>query len=567
MISAQIGANRPRSDSARPSRPLPPAMPRILLPAPLTGALALLAACSAAPSLTPSGPLEGPGATPAAERPAASYLVRIEDPTAGRVKVEFTLTDLGPGHEPLVVSLPRRFAFVELDAPLLEGEVQALDEDGGERAVEPIDPFRWSVERAGAKSLHFSITVPLHHRDLPEVIEHRDSYEFPYLAADHGMLVAGAMLPSPEFLLSHCLQSHCRVRFELPEGWAVRCPWPEVTDGVFEPPTRASLHNDLIAIGKWEERVVEANGCSVTVVVAPGQEGLMEAVGSLIEQIVRAEIELFGRRPREKYLFLFGRPDPPLSPDERGLSLGGSPKSGSMTLMLRGPVAAARRGSHLGHLIAHEFHHTWVHPSIETPGGLRFVGEGFTDYYAYLLLAREGLSSWDSFAATIAEKLGAYCRNPVREELSLLEAGGPCFFEGKGAYSLTYDGGLLFAALLDRMIRAPDEEIGEEIDEDIGEVAGEERSLDEAMRAFRNDPRWAEGGTAPTVENFFESLAGFLSAEEVAHLRELAGRRGEIDFLGELRATGAEIEAVDGRPTFRVEAGPWREHRATNSDR
>jgi predicted metalloprotease with PDZ domain len=451
----------------------------------------------------------------------AEYLVRVADPGAGLVAVDLDLAGLPAEPGPLTLVMAERYAFVRLEEPLLAGPVRAFAVDGTELVVEREGPFQWKVERGSREALRVSYAVPQDHREIPEVRE-RDAYEFPYLDEEHGMLVGGAT-----FLAPRVEGGRCRVRFELPDGWPVRCPWPEVEPGLFEPTPSSALQNDLVALGHWEEQLVEAGGCEIAVVVAPRQEGLIEASGPPIERIVRAEIELFGRRPRAKYLFLFGRPDPPLAPGERGMSLAGSPKNGSMTLMVRGHVDPRGMLGHIGHLIAHEFYHTWTNPGFRAPDELRFIGEGFTDYYAYLVLAREGLSTWEELAATIRGKLAAYAGNPARHEISLLEAGGKVFFEGGGAHDLVYDGGLLYAALLDRDIR----------------MQGEGRSLDDAMRAFNNDPRWRSGERDPTVEDVFTMLAGFLPQERVRHYRELAERRGEIDFPAELRATGLEIRA------------------------
>ena len=493
--------------SPMPRRPLAPA------------ALFLLAACATSPT-APS-----PDAPPAS--PGLAYTVRIADPTAARVEVDLRITGRSPGAGPLTVALPTRFAFVELAAPLLEGMPAAHDGAGRALPVTELSPFRWTVAAAGADEVLLQLAVPLTHRELPAVRE-RDAYEFPYLAADHGMLVAGAMLLVPEGFAGRA-----DVRFDLPPGWAVHCPWPRTVAGEYTPDSRGALQNDLFAVGRWEEQVIDANGCEVTVVVAPGQGDLLEQVGSPIERVVHAEIELFGRVPREKYLFLFGRPDPPPAPGERGLSLAGSPKDGSMTLMVRGVGRGIDPARHIGHLIAHEFHHTWAHPNLALPDELRFVGEGFTDYYAYLVLAREGMIPWEEFAEVMRKKARDYAANADRGTLSLTEAGGPPFFEGGAAYSLVYDGGTLFAAMVDRRIRAQ----------------GDGRSLDEMMRAFFNDPRWHRGETPPTLDDFFACLGAFLPAEEVALLAAQAMAREGFD------ATEATLD-----PTA------WSEHTATDRD-
>ncbi len=490
-------------------------------------------------------------ATGIPDPPELRYTVRIPDPVTGVVEVELRLPGLGEGPAELELALPRRFAYVTLDEPLLEGELEAHDGGSAPLRVERTDPFRWTVHRGTNATVRVRLRVPLEHREIPEVLE-RDAYEYPYLAEDHGMLVAGTLFPLPVVEPPRAAKAGASVRFELPEGWEVRCPWPESEPGVFTPTDLASLHDDLLAIGDWDEEVIDTGGCEVTLAVAPGQPALLQAVAPLIDRIVRAELTLFGRVPREKYLFLFGRPDPPLAPGERGLSLGGSPKRGSMTLFLRGLPPGGDPAPYLGHLIAHEFHHTWT-SSLETPDELRFFAEGFTDYHAYLLLAREGLSSWEAFAKTLGGKLRDYLKSSGVGELSLAEAGGPRFFEGGPAYSLVYDGGLLLAALVDRRIRAK----------------GEGRSLDDLMRSFNNDRRGGEADQPEIVKAFREVLTEYLSPAEADELWELITRRDPIDFVELLTATGAGIEIDEAVPeelVVKVDPAPWREHTATPVD-
>ncbi|MEW6071501.1 MAG: hypothetical protein AB1726_02755 [Planctomycetota bacterium] len=495
------------------------------------GPVLLLAACHAAPP------------APAGGASLLEYTVRIDDPAEERVEVELAIRGLAPETSSLALTLPEQVAFARLEDPLPGGEVSARDLAGNALAVVREAPHRWTVATAGSRELAVRLGVPLRHREIAAVLDARDAYEYPYLAADHGMLVMGTMLLAPELAAGRV-----RLRFALPPGWEVRCPWPEAAPGEYEPPALQALQNDLAAVGRWEEQVVAAGGCEVTVAVAPGQDGLLAQVGPLVERIVAAELDLFGCVPRKKYLFLFGRPDPPPEPGVRAISLAGSPKTGSMTLMVQGVGEGLDAARYVGHLIAHEFHHVWTNAGIPLPDELRFVGEGFTDYYAFLVLAREGSIGWEEFAGVLREKLRDYLANPARKELSLVAAGGPRFFSDRDVYGLTYAGGALFAALLDRHVRG----------------ARPGASLDELLRAFYNDPRWASEAGAPTAGDFIAVLHDFLPAEIAAHLTDLAYREDGIDFAAELAATGA---AVTVEPAITVDAAPWREHLATRSDR
>ena len=98
--------------------------------------------------------------------------------------------------------------------------------------------------------------------------------------------------------------------------------------------------------------------------------------------------------------------------------MAGSPKTCSMTLNVE-PRLALAAGKHLSHLIAHEFFHTWGAGRVALPDEMRWITEGFTDYYAYLVSARLGLNTWEEFAETLGEKMRATDTNPIGGRLSL----------------------------------------------------------------------------------------------------------------------------------------------------
>jgi predicted metalloprotease with PDZ domain len=202
--------------------------------------------------------------------------------------------------------------------------------------------------------------------------------------------------------------------------------------------------------------------------------------------------------------------------------MAGSPKTNSMTLSVE-PRLVPVVDRYLPHLIAHEFFHTWT-AAVETPDELRWVGEGFTDYYAWLVSARLGLGTWEEFAATLGEEMRKCAANPRRGEMSLVEAGGEVFFSDRNAYDLVYDGGLLIAAWLDRAIRA--------------QKRG--KTLDDLMRAFNNDPRWTGASAAPVLRDFVAVAERFTDGTTAAALERLVTQPygfDPVDAFGQLGVT------------------------------
>lgn len=412
--------------------------------------------------------------------PTAHYTVALVDPAEGSVRVTLDLAGLEADPDTTVeLRLPERFAFATLDEPRLEGDVEAFVE---RRAI-PVEregPYTWRLSPEGAPRLSASWTVPLDHRSLPEFAG--DEYEAPYLRDDHGLIVGGAVFLAPV----DPEPAEVAVAFELPEGWAVCSPWrsavePDSNVTLHRPRRWQDLHDDMIAIGAWD--VVEATigDFELSVAFAPGQGRLRAMVAPRIPPIVEAELELFGTLPNERYLFLFVEPTPG--------GYGGSPKSNSMTLFVAPDLPAEFAAAGVEHLIAHEYYHTWGKARVQLPDELRWVNEGFTDWYAYLVPWRLGMHADVELEATLEDKLAEYEGASARFGGALTDAGGPLFFDGGDAYSTTYAGGLVVALLCELSLRRD----------------GVEGGLDQLMRDFVEDPRWRTG-ERPSLDDFLAHL-------------------------------------------------------------
>jgi predicted metalloprotease with PDZ domain len=464
--------------------------------------------------------------------PRVIYHVHVIEGDAPRVEVTVEMSGLPSRIGPLRLGMNSRYAFIMPEAALLTGEPRLSGAAGGSITLRPDGPFDWRADLDGARDLLLRYTVPLEHRDLPGVAG-RDEYEQPFLAAKHGMLATGAIFIAPlnigDFELG--------VRFETPTGWPILCPWEEIEPGLFSPESVAALREDLVAIGDWTLIETERGGCRVQIAVAPGQPRVEQVAAPFVAQIVEAELALFDMRPRARYLFLFhpGRPN----------FFAGSPKTGSMTLQLSADPRHPFSLADLSRLVAHEFHHTWVHGLYVPPDELRFFNEGFTDYYAHLVSARLGVIGWPLFAGDLAERMERLARNPLAGELSLADAGGPAFFEDRNANDLVYHGGLLLAALLDLEIRrrAPDHD------------------LDRFMRDFNNDPRWG-WERAPALTDLLAAVSRDTDAEFAARFEAWIRNPWQFDPVTAFGESGVSVErrqGAGGGIGFRLSGEAWRE--------
>ncbi len=434
--------------------------------------------------------------------------VSIRSPEQPRAAVALDLRGIDPACASVRWRMAKDFAFVRLAEPLIEA-VRATTLEGQPLTCHRPQPYEWEVATAGVSAMRVTYEVPLRHREL-EAVRQRDSYEYPYLASDHGLLSGAVLFMCPQEVPIGRL----RVRFDLPPGWPVYAAWRATGPAEFELWSCQDLLYDFVAIGHWRVREFAVGEFQGVVAFAPGQDVLEELATDPIRRIVEYELELFGRRPEGRYLFVFGRPEAP--------GLAGSPKTNSMTLSVESgliPVA----GSYLPHLIAHEFFHTWS-SGIELPDELRWVGEGFTDYYAYLIPARLGLVTWDMFAAELGRKMQSAATNPGRGRLSLVQAGGPLFFEDRDAYQLVYDGGSLVAAWLDQVLRSESH-----------------KTLDDLMRALLNDACRRGRPAGPRLQDLLERVRELAGESVAARLHKLVTEPYDFDPVAALAEVGIQV--------------------------
>lgn len=459
---------------------------------------------------------------------SADYLISITNPESRIVDVRAEFTGLTPDHDPFHMGMADQYSFVRLDEPLFEGEIEAADPAGKPLSLERTSPYSWKVDTRGNNSIVLNYRVPLRHGELPIVMERNDVYEQPFLDDQCGMLVSGTLIIGPRDM---CIKE-AKVSFSVPEGWGVLCPWEALGDNTYKPTVEEAM-NDLIAVGHWSRHTIEVDGMTITIAFTPGQNKLEEAAIPIIEKIARAELALFEEIPESKYIFLFARPI------EHGF--GGSPKTGSMVLAVDSRFEKFSEHfpiqSLLGHLVAHEFFHLWGGQKYQCPDELRFFNEGFTDYYAYLVLAREGILKKEEFLDKLCECMKVVADNELRKEMSLVEAGGEPFFTDRRAGSLIYQGGLIAAALLDARIRA--------------KGAGE--SLDHFMRKFNNDSRWVYGEAAPAMDDFLLCVEAYVGEASMQHFAELVEKPFDLDPVREFGLAGIQVEpaASKSRPDLR----------------
>lgn len=223
----------------------------------------------------------------------------------------------------------------------------------------------------------------------------------------------------------------------------------------------------------------------------------------LAERVVRMEREFFDDWDHPPYLVSLI----PIGADaELSFAYGGTGLTDSFALFMApgATLAPGTVGVHgVRHLLAHECFHHWNGIDIEreAPEELAYwFSEGFTDYYARLLLWRNGYESLEQTAASLNRSIREYWTSPVRAapNAAILEA----FWTDKRVSDLPYRRGDLVAVVLDQEIRRR---------------SNGARTLDDLMRALHAAA--VERGETVSTESLLAEFARWTTPEVAARLR------------------------------------------------
>lgn len=201
--------------------------------------------------------------------------------------------------------------------------------------------------------------------------------------------------------------------------------------------TLAQLTHAVYVGGDFRVRRIDVRDKPVFVAMR-GQWGFSDDdYMSLVARIVDAERSFFHDDDFDRFLVT-------LIPSGKGCcSYGGTGLTDSFATFIASDLPVERR---LRHLLAHELFHTWNGRRIQRKEPEQLVywfSEGFTDYYANLLLFRSGIISLADYVESYDDILRAYFLSPVRNAKNavVLES----FWKDRAVERLPYQRGTILA--------------------------------------------------------------------------------------------------------------------------
>jgi predicted metalloprotease with PDZ domain len=343
---------------------------------------------------------------------AVRYELRFPNAAHHEAEVRVTFTDLPPGPLEIVMSRasPGRYAVHEFPRNLYNE--RAHDGQGRQLKLERVAPAQWNVS-GHSGTVVFEYTL------------YGDVVDGTYNAIDltHAHLNAPAT-----FVWARGLEQRpVRVRLEPPEQleWRVATQMADLGDGWFGTDSRDLLMDSPIEFSAHKVREWRA-GDSVFRMVLHALVGdqVASEFARLCEAITLEAEGIFGAFPNYDaghYTFLL---------DYLPWASGDAMEHRNSTVISSAMELLRRSYGDFVESVAHEFFHSWnverIRPRSLEPfdferanmSGELWFAEGFTNYYAPLILARAGITTPEQFAADLGRALNAVWTSPGRQWLN-----------------------------------------------------------------------------------------------------------------------------------------------------
>jgi len=431
----------------------------------------------------------------AAQAPVAiNYIVRISAAQNHYVEVEARIPTATQPRVELMMAVWTPYVIREYGKNL--EALAARTADGRPLVIEKSRKNRWHIETAGADPILVSYRVYCH------VMGVQDNW-----VDDEFALLNGA--PTYLTLADHAARPH-DVQLILPPTWktsATGMPPVPGTPHHYRAPDYETLVDSPIVAGNpaMHEFTVEGKPHYL---VDVGEDGVFDGdrAAEDLARIVRDDARLWGGLPYDKYLFL-----------NMLTGGGGGMEHSNSTALMSDRWSTRTRRSYLRwlELASHEFFHAWnvkrLRPAELTPGEYETepyttslgIAEGFTSYYAPLMVHRAGLSTEEELLATLSNTIRELQTTPGRlvQSLSLSSFDTWIKFyhpdENSGNTAISYyTKGAVAGFLLDARVRS---------------ATHGAKSLDDVMRLAlaRNSP----GGYTPAA---FRAVASEVAGTDLS---------------------------------------------------
>jgi predicted metalloprotease with PDZ domain len=351
----------------------------------------------------------------AAQETPVHYELRFPNAVHHEAEVRATFSGVRSRMLELVMSRssPGRYALHEFAKNIYN--VRAADGAGKRLQVTQPNPYQWNIETSGS-------TVVIDYTLFG------DRADGTYDAID---LTHAHLNPPATFVWARGFEkSPVSLRIEIPQGsdWAVATQLAPGRVGTWTAPNLDALMDAPLEIGPHVLREWKADGARFRLSLhSQAADDVAERFQRMCEAVVLEEEGIFGGFPKydnRSYTFLVD--DLPYASGD------GMEHRDSTVITSARPLTRESAGQQI-ESVAHEFFHSWnvkrIRPRSLEPfdyervnmSGELWFAEGFTDYYAPLVLKRAGLMSRDEFVRVMGNAVNTVLTAPGRAVFSAVD--------------------------------------------------------------------------------------------------------------------------------------------------
>lgn len=480
--------------------------------------------------------------------------IRVLPTDAGKQPVVEILTNLEsdePLPEKLNLVMNRPPGFLGMHRPVLAGDMLVTAPHAHDFAADgptltwshTPEAWVWQVQPPReARTLRLRYRVPT--EGVRAAMENERGLEMvPTFGAAHSMLIAHTLIVAPE----NARPSRLFLSVFGPPDQRLISPWPLAADQRpggpwYDAPVSVIERTEFIPFGDWKGPSFSARGLDISALFAPGCEDMQAALRDPLEKIADYAVRLFGTNTSDRFVMAFRA---------------GVPGSGSTSATVGvNTIHFVLDPQQLGanpvpaiHTIAHEMIHLWGRNTlaIGSVSDMRWLHEGFTDYYATQVCTRLGLIPAQEIEDGIALRTENAKRTPARGHWSITDAGPKGMHGDRDSNDLVYQGGWLLACWLDAAIRTHAAETSRvsTLKRTGEDDPAKPNTLDEFMRDFYNDPRWS-ATDRPTPALFMQRLEKYLPKHRIQAFETWTREPWAFDAEKELAQVGVKFTSQEG---------------------
>ena len=309
----------------------------------------------------------------------------------------------------------------------------------------------------------------------------------------------------------------------LPAGWGFASDLEHARPG--HPLTLAGLLESITVGGDFRVITRAHPGGDLRVAIRGAWSFTDDGLADKLDRIVASHLSFWGD-PEEPFLVTVL----PLEADGPSSSLGGTGRSDAFAFF----ATDNGREATINRILAHEHLHTWIPRRLgrmpeKDEAAAYWLSEGFTDFYTFRLLVRDGLWSPRDFLEAANEVLMKYAQSGARTAPNATIVAD--FWSSREAQDLPYQRGFLLAMLWDQRLR---------------KASHGKRDLDDVLLALhRHYMKIEKRDDAPRVTEAFARAmreAGCDIKDDLAHYVE---RGAAVLLPPDLLSPAGRLETMD----------------------